>query len=154
MRTLELRRHAPREPDDDRLSREGQALAQETGRNLPGGYIAIWCSPARRAAETVAWFLRGLGQQLPQEHGVVAGLASENATEAVRNLLASVPEGGRGLAVGHTPLIETAVAELTGTAIEPLLECEGVAVEEDEGAVRVVAQYRRQDADARPAPEA
>ena len=144
MRTLELRRHAPREPDEDRLSRDGQALAQETGRNLPGGYIAIWCSPAKRAAETVAWFLRGLGQQLPQEHGVIAGLASTDATDAVRNLLASVPEGARGLAVGHTPLIENAVAELTGTSISPLNECEGVAIEEDGGRVRVIAEYRRE----------
>jgi phosphohistidine phosphatase SixA len=142
-RTLELRRHAPRDPDDDRLSPEGQAMAQETGRNLPGGYIAIWTSPAKRAAETVAWFLRGLGQQLPQEHGVVAGLASDGVAEAARQMLAALPDGGRGLAVGHTPLIETAVAELTGTPIEPLRECEGVALEEDGGQVRLLAEYRR-----------
>ena len=146
MRVLELRRHAPRDPDEDRLSPEGQALAQETGRNLPGGYVAMWCSTAKRAAETVAWFLRGLGQQLPQEHGAVAGLSSEDSAETVGRLLASLPEGGRGLAVGHTPLIETAVAELTGTTIEPLRECEGVAIEQEGGGpIRVVAEYRRED---------
>jgi len=145
VRTLELRRHAPRDPDEDRLLPAGQAMALEVGRNLPGGYTAIWTSPAKRAAETVAWFLRGLGQQLPQEHGVVAGLASpDGATESVRQLLASVPEGGRGLAVGHTPLLETAATELTGTPVAPLLECEGVALEQDDdGAIRVAAEYRR-----------
>jgi phosphohistidine phosphatase SixA len=146
VRVLELRRHATREPDEDRLSPEGQTLAQETGRNLPGGYVAIWCSTAKRAAETVAWFLRGLGQQLPQEHGVVAGLSSEDSGEAVAQLLASLPEGGRGLAVGHTPLLENAVAALTGVSIQPLRECEGVALEQaDDGAIRVGAQYRRED---------
>ncbi|MDQ4004778.1 MAG: histidine phosphatase family protein [Actinomycetota bacterium] len=145
MRVLELRRHAPRDPDEDRLSQEGQALAQETGRNLPGGYVAMWSSTATRAAETVAWFLRGLGQQLPQEHGAIAGLASEDAAETVRRLLESLPDGGRGLAVGHTPLIETAVGTLTGTPIEPLRECEGVAIEQDDGgSIRVAAEYRRE----------
>ena len=146
MPVLELRRHAPRDPDEDRLSPEGQTLAQETGRNLPGGYVAMWCSTAKRAAETVAWFLRGLGQQLPQQHGAVAGLTSDDGGETVRQLLASLPDGGRGLAVGHTPLIETAVAELTGTRIDPLRECEGVAIEQEgDGPIRVVAEYRRKD---------
>ena len=143
MRTLELRRHAPRDGNEDRLSPEGQALAQETGRNLPGGYVAMWCSPAKRAAETIAWFLRGLGQQLPHEHGVVTGLASEQVADTVRRLIDSIPDGGRGLAVGHTPLIETAARELTGTAVQPLRECEGVAIEERDGTLRLVAEYRR-----------
>ena len=76
MRALELRRHAPRDPDADRLSPEGQAMAERVGRDLPGGYGAIFCSPAKRAAETVAWFLRGLGQQLPHVHAVVDGLGA------------------------------------------------------------------------------
>jgi hypothetical protein len=37
-----------------------------------------------------------------------------------------VPEGERGLAISHTPLIERAVLGLGGTEIEPLAECEGV----------------------------
>jgi broad specificity phosphatase PhoE len=76
MRALELRRHAPREKEADRLTPEGQRLAEEVGRDLPGGYAAVWTSPAKRAAETVAWFLKGLGQPLPGDHGVSEGLAS------------------------------------------------------------------------------
>ncbi len=51
-------------------------MAEAAGRDLPGGYEAVYSSPAKRAAETVAWFLRGLGQQLPERHGVIEGLAS------------------------------------------------------------------------------
>ncbi|MGH2765870.1 MAG: histidine phosphatase family protein [Actinomycetota bacterium] len=176
MRALELRRHAPRDPDADALSEQGQTMALHVGKDLPGGYSVLFTSPARRAAETAAWFLRGLGQQLPQEHGVAEGLGSpvegrwraaakaagtgrvdavrthdpelvdeESArlAGAVRELLAAVPDGGRGLGVGHSPLIEAAVYGLTGTVIDPLGECEGVLVEEDGGRVRLAAEFRR-----------
>jgi broad specificity phosphatase PhoE len=177
VRALELRRHAPRNPDADALSEQGRDLALRVGQDLPGGYVAVFTSPARRAAETAAWFLRGLGQQLPQDHGVVEGLASpvedrwraaaraagggriddvrerdpelvekesSRLADAVRRLLAEVPEGGRGLAVGHSPLIEAAAFGLTGTVIEPLSECEGILIEEEDGRVRLAAEYRRE----------
>ncbi|HEV3474344.1 MAG TPA: histidine phosphatase family protein, partial [Actinomycetota bacterium] len=76
MRSLELRRHAPRDPAGDRLSADGQALAEKVGRDLPGGYVVVFTSPARRTAQTAAWFLRGLGQNLPADHGVTDALAS------------------------------------------------------------------------------
>jgi hypothetical protein len=44
----------------------------------------------------------------------------------VAALLDAVPEGERGLAISHTPLIERAVLGLTAAEIEPLAECEGV----------------------------
>jgi broad specificity phosphatase PhoE len=177
VRSLELRRHAPRDPDADRLSENGRALALHVGKDLPGGYAAVFTSPAQRAAETAAWFLRGLGQQLPQEHGVADGLSSpvedrwrtaakaagtgridavraqdpdlvaqESArlARAVRDLLAAIPEGGRALAVGHSPLIEAAVYGLTGSVIPPLDECDGVLMEQDDrGEITVAAEYRR-----------
>jgi broad specificity phosphatase PhoE len=176
MRALELRRHAPREEEADRLTPEGQRLAEEVGRDLPGGYAAVWTSPAKRAAETVAWFLKGLGQPLPGDHGVSEGLASpvedrwkaaakaagssrmdrvevvdrdlveqesRRLGEATRQLLASVPDDARGLAVGHSPLIEAAVYGLTGSLIEPLSECEGVLLEEHGVEVRLTQEYRR-----------
>ncbi|HEX2030181.1 MAG TPA: histidine phosphatase family protein [Actinomycetota bacterium] len=175
MRALELRRHAERAPDADGLSPEGQRHAEAVGRNLPGGYAAVYTSPAKRAAETVAWFLRGLGQPLPEQHAVVEGLGSpvedrwRGAAKAAgssridaierqdpdlvrqetrrlaavaRELLGSVPDGGRGLAVSHTPLIEATVYGLAGTAIEPLGECDGVLLEEQGGQVRLAEEYR------------
>jgi broad specificity phosphatase PhoE len=177
MRALELRRHAPRDKEEDRLTPEGQQLAEEVGRNLPGGYSVIYTSPAKRAAETVAWFLKGLGQPLPEDHGVSEGLGSpvedrwkaaakaagssrmdrvevvdrdlveqdsRRLGEATRQLLASVPDDARGLAVGHSPLIEAAVYGLTGSLIEPLSECEGVLLEEHGVEVRLTQEYRRE----------
>ena len=177
MRALELRRHAPRDPDADALSEQGRTLALHVGKDLPGGYAVVFVSPARRAAETAAWFLRGLGQQLPPNHGVAEGLGSsaedrwraaakatgtgridavrdrdpelvENESgrlaDAVRALLTEVPEGSRGLAVGHSPLIEAAAYGLTGDVIEPLAECEGILLEEEGGRVHLAAEYRRE----------
>lgn len=177
MRALELRRHAPRDPEADALSEQGRTLALHVGKDLPGGYAVVFTSPARRAAETAAWFLRGLGQQLPPDHGVAEGLGSpaedrwraaakaagtgridvvrerdpelveeESArlADAVRALLREVPEGGRGLAVGHSPLIEAAAYGLTDEVIEPLAECEGILLEEVDGRVRLAAEYRRE----------
>jgi phosphohistidine phosphatase SixA len=145
MRMLEVRRHAQREPDTDGLSAEGRARAQSVGASLAGGYAVVYISPAQRAAETVAWFLRGLGEQLPA-HAVVPGLAAKDndgsplAMAGVFSaLLDAVPEDGRGLAVSHTPLIERAVVGLVAREIEPLAECEGVLLSkaDDESPVQV-----------------
>lgn len=160
MRTLELRRHAEREKDADALSLRGRSHAETIGRTLRTPYARVFVSPARRAAETVAWFLRGAGQQLPG-HGVVPGLLSEEedrwrsagkaagssrvdliAAEApdlvqaetarmkalVEGLFDQVPDDGTALVVGHSPLLEAAVYGLTGVVIEPLAECQGVAI--------------------------
>ena len=79
MERLELRRHAPREPDADALSARGRALAESVGREHGPGYDALFVSPAGRAAETAAWILRGAGQQLPA-HEVIPGLGGQDAT--------------------------------------------------------------------------
>ena len=147
MRALELRRHAPRDPREDKLSKDGQALALHIGKDLPGGYVAVFTSPARRAAETAAYFMRALGQQLPQIHGVSQELASDDEdqlTAGVRTILSEIPDGGRGLAIGHTPLIERAVFALTHQHIGPLAECEGVLLEEEQGEIRLAKEYRRE----------
>lgn len=174
MRALELRRHSSRDPESDRLSEQGQALALRVGKDLPGGYSIVFVSPAQRAAETAAWFLRGLGQRLP-EHAVSDDLASpvedrwrsaaktagtgridavekvdadlvekesQRLGEGLRRLVASIPEGARGLAVGHSPLLESAVYGLTGEIIEPLSECEGLLLEEEGAEVRLTREYR------------
>jgi broad specificity phosphatase PhoE len=75
VRTVEFRRHAARQKDADALSPEGQAQAEEVGRSLSTDYAIAFVSPAKRAAETMAWFLRGSGQPLPP-HAVIADLAS------------------------------------------------------------------------------
>ena len=145
VRQLELRRHARRDPDADRLSAAGRAQAEDVGRATHSTYDVVFVSPAHRAAETAAWFLRGAGQQLP-DHEVVPGLGGQDSTggsaegmaAGVRALLARVPDGGRGLAISHTPLVERAVLGLTGDTVEPFSECEGVVVSVDaEGSIDI-----------------
>jgi len=145
MRQLELRRHAKRDPNADRLSALGRAQAEDVGRASAAGYDAVFVSPAERAAETAAWILRGSGRQLP-EHAVIPGLAGKDATggspeglaEGVRILLAAVPEGGIGLAVGHTPFVERAMTGLSGREPSPFAECEGIRVTlHDDGRLEV-----------------
>lgn len=149
MRTLEVRRHAKRDPEEDRLSPEGRAQAEALGRELAGAYDVVFVSPAARAAETLTHLARGLGRDLPPPR-VVPGLAGEGTDRSplamagvLAALLDAVPEGGRGLAVSHTPLIERAVLGLVGREIEPLAECEGVLVTRtDEGEI-LVEELRR-----------
>ena len=144
MRKLELRRHAKRDPDADRLSDEGRAQAEDVGRDAAEAYAAVFVSPAERAAETAAWILRGAGAQLPG-HEVVPGLAGRDAdggspesmAAGVRALLDRVPEGGTGLAISHTPFVERAMIGLTGREPAPFAECEGILVTVDDDEIAV-----------------
>lgn len=143
---LELRRHAIRHATADQLTKEGKVQAEDVGRTLEGRYDALFVSTAKRAAETAAWFLRALGQQLPTNHAIFAPFQDPESEgelqETVREMFRLLPPGGRGLAVGHTPLIERAVEGLSGTKVKPLEECEGVLLVEEEGGFRVEREYR------------
>jgi len=77
VRTLEVRRHAKRDPAADALSAAGRAQAEDVGRTFTEPFDVVFISPAQRAAETVAWFLRGAGGQLPA-HAVIPGLAAQD----------------------------------------------------------------------------
>jgi broad specificity phosphatase PhoE len=145
VRQLELRRHAKRDPNRDALSAQGRAQAEDVGRGAAAGYDAVFVSPAERAAETAAWIVRGSGRQLP-EHGVIPGLAGKDATggspegmaAGVRALLGSVPKGGVGLAISHTPFVERAMTGLSGHEPRPFAECEGIRVTvQDDGSLAV-----------------
>jgi len=146
MQRLELRRHAPRDPQRDELSVQGRAMAEDVGRASGRRYDAVFVSPAERAAETAAWFLRGAGQQLPPEHAVIPGLAGQDASggspegmaAGVRALLDQIPAGGLALAISHTPLVERAAFGLTGREVEPMRECEGLLITRaDDGALTI-----------------
>ena len=145
MERLELRRHATRDPQADRLAPEGRTLAEDVGRTTTRTYDRVFVSPASRAAETAAWFLRGAMQQLP-DHAVVPGLGGKDASggspegmaAGVRALLDQLPAGGTGLAISHTPLVERAAFGFTGAEVEPFRECEGILViRADDGSIAV-----------------
>jgi phosphohistidine phosphatase SixA len=56
---------------------------------------------------------------------------------ALRQVVQSLPEGGRALVVGHSPTNEAAVLGLAGQVVPPLGKGAGVLVIEDGGAFRV-----------------
>ena len=94
--------------------------------------------------------LRGKGAQLPP-HAVIPGLAARDndgtplAMGGVLSALVdAVPEGGRGLAISHMPLIERGVLGLLARDIEPLGECEGVVLtkRDDDSTVELEAELR------------
>jgi phosphohistidine phosphatase SixA len=150
MQRLELRRHAQREAMRDALSARGRALAEDVGRAGGARYDVVFVSPAERAAETAAWILRGGGQQLPPEHSVIPGLGGQDATggshegmaAGVRALLDRVPDGGLGLAISHTPLVERAALGLVGREVEPMRECEGLLITRDDDGRLTVDELR------------
>ena len=146
MRTLEVRRHARRDPAADALTAAGRAQAEDVGRTLTEPFDVVFISPAQRTAETVAWLLRGFGGQLPP-HAVIPGLAAQDndgsplaMAGVLSALLDAITDGGRGLAVSHTPLIERGILGLTAKEIEPLAECEGIVLsrEGEDGELELV----------------
>jgi phosphohistidine phosphatase SixA len=153
MERLELRRHAPREAMRDALSARGRAMAEDVGRTGGARYDVVFVSPAERAAETAAWILRGGGRQLPPEHSVIPGLGGQDATggspegmaAGVRALLDRVPDGGLGLAISHTPLVERAALGLVGREVEPMRECEGLLITRDDDGRLTVDELRLAD---------
>ena len=65
--------------------------------------------------------LRGADPELVRED-------SATLADALRRVLERLPDGGRALAVGHSPTNEAAVLGLTGTIVEPIAKGAGVLV--------------------------
>jgi hypothetical protein len=63
-------------------------------------------------------------------------------SDTIHRLMADLPEGGRGLVVGHSPLIEAAIYGIVGAIVEPLKECEGVVLVGDQGDIRLDEEFR------------
>ncbi len=145
MKTMELRRHARRDRTADQLSPAGRSQAEDAGRTCVRAFDLVFVSPAQRAAETAAWFLRGAGSQLP-DHEVIPGLAGHDASggspdgmaAGIRALLDRAPSDGCVLAVSHSPFVERAAQGLTGRETEPMAELEGLLItQSDDGAIAV-----------------
>jgi broad specificity phosphatase PhoE len=59
--------------------------------------------------------------------------------DALRRILDRLPEGGRALAVGHSPTNEAAVLGLTGSIVGPIAKGDGVLVVAEGAEARVEA---------------
>jgi broad specificity phosphatase PhoE len=78
----------------------------------------------------------GRGATIEQIRGVDPDLVEHEERllgAALRRVVASLPDGGRALVVGHSPTNEAAVAGLTGQTVEPLGKGAGVLLVEDGG---------------------
>ncbi len=105
------------------------------GRRQPSG---VTVDVGLRSTREQRWFeVAGSGaRDLEAFRAADPSLVEEEAEALGRSLgslLESLPPGGRGLAVGHSPMIEVAVWGLTGQAVPPVGKGEGVRIQEDEG---------------------
>lgn len=115
-------------------------IAAGTARS-PGGVIVDdrfksenedrWKDAYKRAgAGDIESFRRADPDLVDKESGLFA--------RALEDLFKGLPEGGRGIVVGHSPMQEAAVWGLTGEAVGPLGKGEGVLViQDDDGSYRV-----------------
>lgn len=74
--------------------------------------------------------MRAIDPDLVEQESMVLG-------SALRRVVESLPEGGRALAVGHSPTNEAAILGLTGRVVPPLGKGAGVLLLEDGGDYRV-----------------
>ncbi len=130
MRSVELRRHSHREGGAAHLSRLGRQMAEHVGRSAPP-FDRVLTSPVPRAVETA----EAMGQRIDARDPALATLdaSAESAlgpvvtwaevalgfvrlppvarngallAEVFERLAASLPEGGRGLVVSHSVVVE------------------------------------------------
>jgi broad specificity phosphatase PhoE len=109
---------------------------------VPGGTIVEaglrsrveerWREAYKRAGSGELAALRDADPELVQEDSAVLGAA-------LTRVLDRLPDGGRALAVGHSPTNEAAVLGLTGSIIEPMSKGAGVLLVAEDDEVRVEA---------------
>ncbi|MFQ5553788.1 MAG: histidine phosphatase family protein [Acidimicrobiia bacterium] len=115
-----------------RATQTAACLLAGLGEQVPGG-VAIaqglrssreneWRAAYRTAGRGDLDALRAASPALVEEETAILGAA-------LRDLLESLRDGERGLAVGHSPMIEAAVHGLAGVVVPPLAEGAGVLVE-------------------------
>lgn len=80
-------------------------------------------------AGDIASFLRVDPDLVEKESGLLG--------RALKECFEGLPEGGRALVVGHSPMQEVAVYGLTGEVVEPLSKGTGVVVTEEDGGYTV-----------------
>ena len=124
MKEIELRRHGAYQKGGltpGALTHEAQLEARAVGKSMRTDFAAVWFSPAQRAAETAAWFLRGSRQPPPPVLTEVPGLTPEREDEwreagsaASSSRLDSVMEQNPGLVTEESERMAGLVRELFG----------------------------------------
>jgi broad specificity phosphatase PhoE len=115
-------------------------LAAGLGERVAGGAIV---EPGLRSEHEDRWrelFRRAGSGELDAMRSTDAAFVEGEAVrlgDALRRVLAALPEGGRALAVGHSPTNEAAVLGLTGQVVAPLAKGAGVLIVADGERFRV-----------------
>ena len=104
------------------------------GEKLPGGVVVEpglrssvedrWRGAYEKAGSGTLEALREADPELVEQDSAALAVA-------LRRVLDALPEGGRALAVGHSPTNEAAVFGLTGQIVEPMSKGAGVLVVEE-----------------------
>jgi broad specificity phosphatase PhoE len=121
-------------------------FACSLGERVPGGAVVEeglrsraedrWRDAYQRAGSGDLASLREADPDLVREDSAVLAAA-------LGRVLERLPDGGRALAVGHSPTNEAAVLGLTGTIIEPMGKGAGVLVVAEGDETRVEALDQR-----------
>lgn len=99
------------------------------GQKVAGG---VTVDPSFRSEQEQRWFdaaSRAGGKDLNAFKQIDEELVSSEAvrfTDAVKRVIDRLPDGGRALVVGHSPMHECAVLGLTGEVVDPIAK--GMAV--------------------------
>jgi phosphohistidine phosphatase SixA len=112
------------------------------GERIPGGAVV---EPGLRSEVEDRWreaYEQAGSGELDALRSADPELVSHDSdvlAAALRRVFDRLPDGGRALAVGHSPTNEAAVFGLTGEIVEPMSKGAGVLVVLDDGRARVAA---------------
>jgi len=112
------------------------------GKRFPAG---VSVDQAFRSADEDRWLAaakQSRGGGLERFLEVDRSLVDEEADRfgsALRRVFDALPDGGRALIVGHSPMHEVAIYGVTGTIVPPISKGAGVLLVQEDGDVRVVA---------------
>jgi broad specificity phosphatase PhoE len=139
------------EGDYDLLVSSGAQRATQTlacflaglGRAVPGGVVVDdrfrssvedrWFAAYKRAGAGDIEALRTVDASLVEEESALF-------SKALEDILGQLPDGGRALIVGHSPMHEAAIYGLTGEMVDPIKKGAGALVVVDaQGSFRVEA---------------
>lgn len=110
------------------------------GQTVPGGVVVNAGLRSDREDRWKEAYQEAGGGELSAFRSVAPDFVEEEAERlgsALREVLETLPEGGRALVVGHSPTNEAAVFGLTGEEVAPLSDGAGVLVVEEDGSFRV-----------------
>ncbi|MFN2557517.1 MAG: histidine phosphatase family protein [Nitriliruptorales bacterium] len=110
------------------------------GQAVPGGVVVNAGLRSDREDRWKEAYQEAGSGELSAFRSVAPDFVEEEADRlgsALREVIETLPEGGRALVVGHSPTNEAAVFGLTGEEVGPLSDGAGVLLVEEDGAYRV-----------------